>query len=65
MSDDSWQPDEAGRHDPLLRLDQIIARQDAMLKQLKEQTHLLQAQIGALTILIVLITALFLFVAMK
>jgi hypothetical protein len=66
MSDDSWKPDEADRDDPILRLlDQIISRQDSMLKQLTEQTHLLQAQIGATTILILLVTGLFLFVAMK
>lgn len=33
---------ESGRRDPILRLDQFIARQDLMIKLLKLQVQLLQ-----------------------
>lgn len=45
---------ETGQHDPLLRLDQFIHRQDEMIKQIKLQTEVGKGILFAQSIVIFL-----------
>jgi hypothetical protein len=52
--EDSWSSAESSRHDPLLRLDQMIARQDEMLRLLKLQNEIQRLVVFALSVLVFL-----------